>query len=211
MENFEERLNEEYRRNPRPREADEGEHPWLTLLLDAYHILTLGTGIGLQEEEARRGRKVGCGAGCASCCMRPEVPLSQLELLGMWWYVMEKLDPETQAKLKERLMRRRTFLECPFLMEARCVVYPFRPLACRFLHVFGAPCKPEEIPVQDRPGDVWLPREAIPPAIFTMLTYFGFNTDEERYKALEEGYIATVSTMMNEFPWESLAMAKKKE
>ena len=211
MSGFDERLDEEISRNPRPREADEARHPWLTILLDAYHYLSTGTALLLKDEEARRGQALGCGPGCAGCCMRPEVPLTQLEILGMWWYVMEKMEPEAREKLKERLIAKSGGIQCPFLVDARCAVYPLRPLACRFLHVFGSPCKPEEIPVQDRPQDVWLPREAVPPAIFTMLGYFGFNTPEERFKAMEEGYIASASSLLSEFPWENLARAKKKE
>jgi Fe-S-cluster containining protein len=143
--------------------------------------------------------------------MRPEIPVSQLEILGIWWYVLEKLDPGMRENLRERLITGSRSIRCPFLVDARCAVYPVRPLACRFLHVFGEPCKPEEIPVQDRPGDVWLPREAVPRALFIMLEYFGFKTAEERLKAMEEGYLATVSSLMSEFPWANLARAKKKE
>ncbi len=208
---LEERVEEELQRNPRPREADEARHPWLTILLDTYYILTTGTTLALKDEEIRRGQTIGCGPGCTGCCLRPEVPVTLLEVLGIWWYVMEKLPPEVSARLKQRLINRKASLQCPFLEEGRCVVYPLRPLACRFLHVFGSPCKPEEIPVQDRPQDVWLPREAVPRAIFTMLEYFGFNTVEERLKALEEGYVATVSSAMSEFPWENLARAEKRK
>ena len=211
MRSFDERLDEELERCPRPVEADEAKHPWLTILLDTYHVLTAGTALAIREESAKRRQKVGCGPGCAGCCMRPEVPVSQLEILGMWWYVMEKLTPEAGERLKERLINRSGGIECPFLMDTRCVIYPLRPLACRFLHVFGTPCRPEEIPVQDRPEDVWLSREAAGRAIFTMLEFFGFNTVEERLKAMDDGYLATVSSLMSEFPWENLARAKKKE
>ena len=181
------------------------------MLLDAYHILSTGTELLLTDEEARRSQKLGCGPGCAGCCLRPEVPLTQLELLGMWWYFIEKLDPQVREKLRERLLHHRQSIECPFLMEGCCAVYPLRPLACRFLHVFGSPCKHEEIPVQDRPGDVWVPREAVPPAIMAMLPYFGFTTEESRRQALQDGYIAEVSVLMKTFPLENLATAQKKE
>ena len=210
MPNFDESLREALRRTPRPRETDEDKHAWLTTLLDAYNILSTGTALLLKDEEARRGQKIGCGPGCSGCCLRPEVPVSQLELLGVCWYVMEKLDPDTHSKLNEKLLHYRQSIECPFLMEGRCAIYPLRPLACRFLHVFGSPCKHEEIPVQDRPQDVWLPREAVPPAILTMLPYFGFNTEEACRQALQDGYIAEVSVLMSSFPWENLATAKKK-
>ncbi len=137
--------------------------------------------------------------------------MSQLEVLGLWWFVVEKMSPDERQRLNRRLLNHRRSLECPFLMDSRCAVYALRPLACRFLHVFGAPCAPEEIPVESRPGDVWLPgREVVRPAIMTMLGYFGFDTEAARKRAFEQGYIAAVSSLMSDFPWESLATARKK-
>ncbi|MCL2149619.1 MAG: YkgJ family cysteine cluster protein [Dehalococcoidia bacterium] len=208
--NFEACLNDELTRSPRSREADEARHPWLTILLDAYHILTIGTILALTSEVARREASPACKAGCTACCLRPEVPVSELELLGIWWYVVEKLPPEERIVLNERLIRHREILACPFLVEMRCAIYPLRPLACRFLHVFGAPCKAEEITIETRQQDIWLPREAVPRTVLTMLTYFGFATDETRRQALAEGYLVSVSTPMGNFPWESLATARKK-
>ena len=206
---FETRLYEELVRSPRPREADEAQHPWLTILLDTYHILTTGTALALADEVLKRGAPPACSAGCVACCLRPEVPVSQLELLGIWWYVTEKLPPEERTPLSARLLHHRTLCACPFLSEERCAIYPLRPLACRFLHVFGAPCKTEEITIEARPQDIWLPREAVPPAILNMLPYFGFATEAACRQALTEGYLISVSTLMSDLPWERLVMATK--
>jgi len=210
MPSFEARIKEELVRLPRPLEPDEAQGPWLTILLDAYHILTIGTTLAITDEVTRRGVPPACGAGCAACCLRPEVPVSQLELLGIWWYVVERLPAEERLRLNERLLRHRDSRTCPFLAEGRCSIYPLRPLACRFLHVFGSPCKTEEIPVETRPQDVWLPREAAQLAAFTMLPYFGFNTADACRQAMAEGYLVSVSTLMSDFPWENLATARKK-
>lgn len=207
---FEARLSDEITRLPRPREADEARHSWLTILLDTYYILTVGTTLTLAEEKARRGVPLACNAGCAACCQRPEVPISQLELLGIWWYVVEKLPQEERAKLNEKLIHHRKASACPFLTENHCSIYPLRPLACRFLHVFGTPCTAEEIPIESRPQDIWLPRETAPLAALVMLTYFGFNTEETRRQALADGYLTSISTLMSDFPWENLATARKK-
>ncbi len=209
MTNFETRLNEELARSPRPHEADEEQHPWLTMLLDAYHILTTGIALAIPDEEAQRGATLACGAGCNACCLKPEVPLSQLEILGIWWYVIEKLPPDEREALNARLLRHHEELACPFLAETHCTIYPLRPLACRFLHVFGTPCKSEEVPVETRPQDMWIPEDAVPPAILAMLPYFGFTTEEARLQALKEGFLVTVSGLMSDFPWENLATAKK--
>ena len=65
MRSLDERVDEELRRNPRHREVDEARHPWLTILLDKYYILSTGTALALKDEESRRGQTIGCGAGCA--------------------------------------------------------------------------------------------------------------------------------------------------
>ena len=206
-----ERLRQELADHPRPREADEAKHPWLTILLDTYYTLSTGTALAKGAEEARRRDKVACGPGCVGCCLRPQVPISQLELLGIWWYFMEKLPEEARARLRERLYSHRRSLECPFLMDARCAIYPLRPLACRFLHVFGSPCKHEEIPVESRPRDIWFPgEEIIRPAMTTMLVYFGFATPEAAREAWHQDYLLSVSSLMSDFPWENLATARKK-
>jgi len=210
MSSFETRLKDELARLSRPRETDEAQHSWLTILLDAYHILTTGTALALTDEETRRGAPLACGAGCAACCLRPEVPVSQLELLGIWWYVMEKLPQEERLRLNERLLHHREVRTCPFLEETRCTIYPMRPLACRFLHVFGTPCREDEIPVEIRPQDIWLPREATPLAVLTMLPFFGFTTEEACLQALAEGYLISISVLMSDFPWENLATAKRR-
>jgi len=207
---FEERLKKGLARLPRPQESDEARSPWLTILLDAYYILTIGTALAQTDEEIRRGIPLACGAGCASCCLRPEVPISKLELLGIWWYVTEKLTAKDRASLIERLLHRHESYACPFLAEAQCVIYPLRPLACRFLHVFGAPCKTDEIPVDTRPRDIWIPQEAVSPAVLTMLPFFGFTTEEACHQALAEGYLVSVSTLMSDIPWEVLITAKRK-
>jgi len=209
MTSFETHLNEELTRSPRPHESGEEQHPWLTLLLDAYHILTTGTAIAIADEEKKRGAALACGAGCNACCLRPEVPLSQLELLGIWWYVIEKMPPDEREVLNKRLLRHREERTCPFLDKTHCAIYPLRPLACRFLHIFGAPCKSEEIPIETRPDDVWVPQEAVPPAVLTMLPFFGFATEEACRQALKEGYLVSVSGLMSDFPWENLATAKR--
>ena len=194
---------------PRRTEAGEAQYGWLTMLLDAYHVLQVGTELLLDQEKLRRGSNVACDAGCTSCCLRPEVPVTQLELLGIWWHVMNKMDPNLRFRLNQRLLEHRKNVECPFLIDSRCSIYTVRPLACRFLHVFGPRCLPEEIPVQDRPGDVWLPRKAVPAAISCMLPYFGFTNAKSRKQALDDGFIVSVSMPMADFPWESLACARK--
>jgi hypothetical protein len=210
MADFEGMLKAKLEAKPRHVETDESQYGWLTMLLDAYYALQVGTGILLDEEQRKRGFNIACSVGCTSCCLRPEVPVTQLELLGIWWYVMNKMDPGVRFRLNQRLMQHRKSIECPFLIESECSIYPVRPLACRFLHVFGPSCRPEEIPVNDRPSDVWLPRQAVPAAIMYMLPYFGFATEQSQRQALDEGYIISVSMPMRDFPWETLASARKK-
>ncbi len=57
MDSLSERVARELEAHPRPLEADEAKHHWLTVLLDAYHILSTGASLALSDEEARRRRQ----------------------------------------------------------------------------------------------------------------------------------------------------------
>jgi len=184
MKNFSEMLARKLNTAPRQREPDEDKYPWLSILLDTYHIFDVGLAIERKEEEKRRGRIAACSEGCCSCCLRPSAPVTELEILGIWWFVIDKLGSDVKTPVQERLLNHRQSAECPFLLHSRCSIYSVRPLACRILHVFGTPCKPDEIPVETRPDDIWTPsRDVGRNAAMTMLTYFGLTRAQDKVKA----------------------------
>jgi len=137
----------------RPREPDEDEHPWLTILLDALHVLDHGLGHEVAAEEQRRGIGVGCHAGCTACC-QSGLRLRRIEIEGIAWYASTRLDDETWSRVKARLAREDDGV-CPFLLDGQCSVRPLRPITCRTFFVFGKPCRVGERLFQIRPGDIF--------------------------------------------------------
>jgi len=130
----------------------EQRHPWLVRLLDAYHLSDAATRADLAREAAKRGVAVACGPGCRNCCVDQCIPVTEFEVLGIWWYVSEIMAGEAQEELAQRLLGHGQVGECAFLMQGRCAVYPLRPFVCRQYHVFGRPCGPGENVFETRPG-----------------------------------------------------------
>src|SRR3989304_8226721 len=80
--------------------ADEAANPWLSVLLDAYHIQDTGIAVELQEEQKKRKDKLGCHRGCGTCCQRPTVPVTDPEVKGIAWFVNNKLPKEFRETVK---------------------------------------------------------------------------------------------------------------
>ena len=208
MKKIAEKLAGQLKKYPRQAHPDEAHLSWLSSLLDTYHIYDTALGIELEAEEKRRGRAVACRQGCTGCCLRPTAPVTELELMGIWWYAVGFPEADNKKKVQARLLGRRQSAECPFLLEGSCSIYAMRPLACRILHVFGRPCRPDEIPVETRPADIWVPsRDVGRKAVMPLLGYFGFSTTQQKEKAFNEGFIPAHSLAMNELDWAPLAQA----
>jgi uncharacterized protein len=189
----------------RERYPEEARLPWLTILLDSFHLFESGCARELAAAETARGAKIACRPGCWACCSRPSVPMTELEIMGVSWYVLCILRGERRDGVVEQLKHHRERNQCPFLLRGECAVYPVRPFACRFLYVFGLPCTPEEIPVESRPRDIWVPGPpVVRPAIFEMLAYFGFTRPEDKEAAFAGGYIPAASRLMSDLAWEAL-------
>ena len=176
--------------------------PWLTNLLDTYHIFETGLHIELEAEEARRATRIACGHGCVSCCLRPTVPATELELMGIWWFVQYNLDSETRQRVSSRLEEGKELQECVFLLEKSCVIYTMRPLACRILNVFGTRCNEYEIIAETRSKDIWTPgREVVLKAAMPMLEYFGFKYTRDKAQAFDEGFVPGNSRVLKDVDW----------
>lgn len=116
---------------------------WLSALLDTYHVIDTGTFIELEDEELKRKAKVAYREGCSSCCLQPIVPITQPELWGILWFAKEKLESSVRQAVDKHVMDHSKTVQCPFLVDEDCAIYPVRPIACRLLFVFGTPCKPD--------------------------------------------------------------------
>ena len=75
-----------------------------------------------------------CKAGCSACCEVGEYPFSRLELE----YLLSgfsKLPLQTKIKIREEIIKLKKenpkMHKCPFLIDKKCAVYPYRGLVCR--------------------------------------------------------------------------------
>ncbi len=138
----------------------ERRHPWLSMLFEALAHVDLS----IDEAIKASGRPSACKDGCFHCCLQP-IPLTPLEVLGIRFFIKEKLTTEHRAKLLahaqsiSKLPAPCTYdgSPCPMLLDKRCAVYVVRPIACRRYCVVGEPCAPGEDCTVTRAQDVIRP------------------------------------------------------
>lgn len=71
-----------------------------------------------------------CSLGCSACCEKGDYPISQLELE----YLMQgfiSLDNDTKRIIQNNIKSMQKGEQCPFLIDKKCSVYPYRPIICR--------------------------------------------------------------------------------
>lgn len=186
---------------------DEADNPWLPMLLDAYEVIDRGIFLALQREKRKTGRRPVCKAGCGGCCgTHTDIPLYPLEMVGIYWYALEKMDPELRTDLMTKLQGRTTNEPCPFLSDNRCTVYPVRPIACRQFIVFNRPCGDGEDPFHTRRGDVLTPLEEFAEKAFSiMLPFYGIITEEDKKAAIKNRIIHARVKNLKTTDWKPLA------
>ena len=186
----------------RPREPDEDEHAWLTILLDALHILDQGLTQEVSAEEQRRGIRVGCHAGCTACC-QSSVRLRPIEIEGVAWYAATRLDDDTWRRVAAQLSRPDDGV-CPFLLDGQCSVRPLRPLACRSFFVFGKPCEVGERLFELRPNDVFDRSEALFERVAMRLlddASFELRGEQDKHAAYHGGAFYRRALNMQQVDW----------
>jgi len=186
----------------RPREPDEDEHPWLTILLDALHILDHGLTDEVSAEEQRRAVRVGCHAGCTACC-QSSLRLRPIEIEGIAWYAATRLDEGTWRRVKEQLARPDGGV-CPLLLDGQCSVRPLRPITCRTFFVFGEPCRVGERLFEIRPRDVFERSEALYERMALRLlddASFELRDDQDKRTAYHAGAMLTSALRMQQVDW----------
>ena len=83
--------------------AEEAYHPWLSMLLDAYYIVDKGISEAVKLE-GRKGKRLACFKGCSSCCRtHATIPVYPLELVGISWFVTEKIKGLGRERVKYAL------------------------------------------------------------------------------------------------------------
>ncbi len=180
---------------------------WLPMLLDSYYIADKAIFEAVTKRE-RRGERLACAKGCSSCChTHITIPIYPLELVGIYWFVIEKMGGAVRDEVKRQLKEFRKGKGCPFLVDGACAIHPMRPLACRHFNVFNRPCAPGEDPYYSRRRDVLDPDEkAKNKALAAMLPFHGIRERAERKRAIRTGALNSLVKNLHEIDWPALAM-----
>jgi Fe-S-cluster containining protein len=185
---------------------DEKSHSWLSMLIDAYFVMNKGVAKAI-EVEKKKGRIPACIKGCSNCCItHRDIPVYPLELVGITWYVAEKVAGSERDMLKQQLENHGEEKPCPFLLKGACSIYPMRPIACRQFTVFGKICAEGEDPYYTRSGDVLpLVKKHVDEAFFIMLPFYGVEKESDRLKVVQAGEVHKIARRMQDCNWKSLA------
>lgn len=185
--------------------------PWLSMLLDACHIVDKGVA-GAIAAEKKKGRKLACAKGCSNCCSaHRDIPVYPLELMGISWYAADKITGPYRGTLREQLKEHTKNSPCPFLIEGACSIHPMRPMACRQFNVFEKQCEEGEDPYYTRIEDVLPPvKKYVDQAFFIMLPFHGVEKGSERVKAVENGALNRMVRVLQECNWRLLAERMEK-
>jgi Fe-S-cluster containining protein len=182
---------------------DEKRQPWLPLLLEVQHITNEGVAAAIKAD----GRRLACARGCATCCRsQADIPVYPLELMGIAWFVSEKLDGDLRERVRSQLNDHRNLGSCPFLVDAACAIHALRPMACRQYNVFTTACVPGEDAFHTRRGDVMkLDRKRKDEALRDMLRHHEIKDGRERHRLVETGEVHRLAQNLRDIRWENLA------
>jgi Fe-S-cluster containining protein len=159
-------------------------------------------------EGEQAGRELACGRGCATCCRtHSDIPVYPLELMGLYWFAVEKLQGEARRRVQAQLENNKRLDSCPFLVDSACAIHPVRPMACRLFNVFDTVCAPGEDAFHTRPADVLPPPEAAKrEALMAMLAHHGVESDADRGTVVDSGAVHQLARNLRTLPWENLAL-----
>jgi Fe-S-cluster containining protein len=185
---------------------DEQRHSWLPMLLDAYAIIDCGITLAIKREERRRNVTLACRKGCDHCChTHKDIPLFPLEMVGIYWFGIEKPGPPVREILMVQLLKYERGACCPFLIQGACAIHPVRPVSCRQFNVFNRPCGKGEDPYYTRREDVLTPpREYTERAFSVMLPFYGITGREDRLRAIRENVIHSQVSNLKSCDWKGL-------
>ncbi|MDI1472068.1 YkgJ family cysteine cluster protein [Thermodesulfovibrio sp. 1176] len=185
---------------------DEKLHIWLPLLLNAYSIMDEGVKKDIEELE-KKGRKLACRKGCSNCCeAHRDIPVYPIEIVGIYWYVMEKVKEPIRSDIKLSLIKHKKGDPCPFLINKACSIYPMRPLACRQFNVFGQSCNHGEDAYYTRPQDVLKPsKNYLGEALYETTPFYNVFDEEEKIEFINSGKLNSLVKILQNYPWIELA------
>jgi len=185
---------------------DEKLHSWLPLLLNAYSIMDEGIKKDIKELE-KKGRKLACRKGCSNCCeTHRDIPIYPIEIVGIYWYVMEKVKEPIRSDIKLSLIKHKKGDPCPFLINKACSIYPMRPLACRQFNVFGKSCVYGEDAYYTRPQDVLKPsKNYLGKALYETTPFYNVFDEEGKIELINSGKLNSLVKILQNYPWIELA------
>ncbi len=159
------------------------------------------------EKAEKIGKKLACRQGCSNCCeTHRDIPVYPLEIVGIYWYVIEKIKEPLRSQIKSSLIKHKKAEPCPFLINKACSIYPMRPLACRQFNVFGKPCAEGEDTFYTRPVDVLKPSEHyLGRALYETTPFYGIFDEEEKIEFINSGKLNSLVKILQHFPWIELA------
>ncbi len=180
--------------------------PWLSMLMDAYFIADKGIALEISKR-IKAGERLACKKGCSTCCItHVTIPVYPLEVVGIYWFVIEKILGPERDIIKRQLASFEKGKGCPFLVDGACAIHPVRPLACRHFNVFNKPCSPGEDPYYTRRRDVLTPNERFKQrALAAMLPFHGVKEPSEKKRLARAGILDSMVKNMQEIEWENLA------
>ncbi len=185
---------------------DEKIHHWLPLLLNAYAIMDEGVAKDIKTAE-KQGKNLACKKGCSNCCLtHRDIPVYPIEIVGIYWYVIEKVKEPLRTQIKSSLIKHRKGEPCPFLINNACSIYSMRPLACRQFNVFGKSCEPSEDPFYTRPNDVLKPENNyLGKALYETAVFYGVFDEQEKIEFINSGKLNSLVKILQHYPWIELA------
>ncbi|GAB4483298.1 MAG: YkgJ family cysteine cluster protein [Thermodesulfovibrionales bacterium] len=187
---------------------DEKKHSWLPLLLDAYSIVDQGVASAVSREKRRRRAELACRRGCDSCCrFQKDIPVYPLELVGIYWYVIEKMAGPARSEVREKLAAFRHEDACPFLVGSACSIHPLRPVGCRLFNVFGTSCEEGEDPFYTRRDDVLTPPPEITERAFrVMLPFYGYRDEKAQDAVIRNRLLHAEAQPIHSLTWQELGL-----
>lgn len=192
-----------YRRFP----EDEARFPWLTMLLDAYAIIDEGITEAIQNEEKKGAVRLACNPACDTCCrIHKDIPFYPLELVGIYWFTIEKTKEPERGIIKKQLSEYDPVNPCPFLINSSCSIYALRPAACRQFNVFGRQCGESEDPYYSRRQDVLTPiQDYTDHAFYVMLPFYGVNSHEDKIHIIKNRLLHSKHLELQACNWKELS------
>ncbi|MCS7215589.1 MAG: YkgJ family cysteine cluster protein [Thermodesulfovibrio sp.] len=185
---------------------DEKLNYWLPMLLRAYALMDEGVHRDIEKYE-KSGKKLACKRGCSSCCKtHRDIPVYPIEIVGIYWYVIEKTKEPIRTKIKNSLILHGKDQACPFLIDDICSIYPIRPLACRQFNVFGRSCSEGEDPFYTRPHDVLKPlKHYLASALYETVPFYNIYDEDEKIEFINSGKLNALVRNLHQYPWIELA------